>query len=70
METSAGVPYYGIGVFMPIMMMGFAIRRHILNNFNGKSVGEPLLLDLPLCFPVLYLWDRSPANGLKVAGWC
>ena len=32
-KTALGVPYYGIGVFMPIMMMGFAIRRHILRTF-------------------------------------
>jgi hypothetical protein len=32
-NTSLGIPYYGIGVFMPIMMMGFAIRRHILRTF-------------------------------------
>src|SRR5665811_1027722 len=32
-QTSAGIPYYGIGVFMPIMMMGFAIRKHILKTF-------------------------------------
>jgi len=32
-NTSLGIPYYGIGVFMPIMMMGFAIRRHILKTF-------------------------------------
>ena len=36
-KTSAGIPYYGIGVFMPIMMMGFAIRKHILATFTGKS---------------------------------
>jgi hypothetical protein len=36
-ETSAGVPYYGIGVFMPIMMMGFAIRKHILATFSGAK---------------------------------
>ncbi len=36
-ETSAGVPYYGIGVFMPIMVMGFAIRKHILEHFTGKA---------------------------------
>ena len=29
-NTSLAVPYYGIGVFMPIMVMGFAIRKHIL----------------------------------------
>ncbi len=31
-RTDLGIPYYGIGVFMPIMMMGFAIRRHILKT--------------------------------------
>ena len=36
-NTSAGVPYYGIGVFMPIMVMGFAIRKHVLQNFTGKA---------------------------------
>ena len=36
-NTSAGVPYYGIGVFMPIMMMGFAVRKHILQNFTGRK---------------------------------
>lgn len=34
-NTSAAVPYYGIGVFMPIMVMGFAIRRHILKTAKG-----------------------------------
>lgn len=33
-NTSAAVPYYGIGVFMPIMVMGFAIRKHILETFS------------------------------------
>ena len=36
-KQSAAVPYYGIGVFMPIMVMGFAIRKHILQNFKGKA---------------------------------
>jgi len=36
-NTSAGVPYYGIGVFMPIMMMGFAIRQHILKTFKSRT---------------------------------
>jgi hypothetical protein len=36
-ETSAGIPYYGIGVFMPIMVMGFAIRKHILATFTGRA---------------------------------
>jgi len=32
-KTALGIPYYGIGVFMPIMVMGFAVRRHILKTF-------------------------------------
>jgi hypothetical protein len=36
-ETSAGIPYYGIGVFMPIMVMGFAVRKHILATFKGPA---------------------------------
>lgn len=36
-ETSAAVPYYGVGVFMPIMVMGFAIRQHILKTYTGRK---------------------------------
>jgi hypothetical protein len=35
-ETTAAVPYYGVGVFMPIMVMGLAIRQHVLKNFTGR----------------------------------
>ena len=36
-RTSAAVPYYGVGVFMPIMVMGFAIRRHVLQHYTGRK---------------------------------
>ena len=32
-QTRLGIPYYGIGVFMPIMVMGFAVRKHILKTY-------------------------------------
>jgi hypothetical protein len=35
-DLGAAVPYYGIGVFMPIMVMGFAIRKHILEAYTGN----------------------------------
>lgn len=35
-RTSLAVPYYGIGVFMPIMVMGLAIRQHILRTSTGR----------------------------------
>jgi hypothetical protein len=36
-QTSLGIPYYGIGVFMPIMMMGLAIRKHIRATATGSK---------------------------------
>ncbi|MCX6036930.1 MAG: hypothetical protein NTW99_03360 [Chloroflexi bacterium] len=36
-ESSLAVPYYGVGVFMPIMAMGLAIRRHILATMTGRK---------------------------------
>ena len=36
-RTTLAVPYYGIGVFMPIMVMGLAVRRHIKQNETGRK---------------------------------
>jgi hypothetical protein len=36
-ESSLAVPYYGVGVFMPIMAMGLAIRKHILVTMTGRK---------------------------------
>jgi hypothetical protein len=36
-ETTKAVPYYGVGVFMPIMVMGLAIRKHVLRTYTGKK---------------------------------
>lgn len=31
-NTSAAIPFYGIGVFAPIAFMGFAVRQHLLHT--------------------------------------
>jgi hypothetical protein len=36
-KTSVAVPFYGVGVFMPIMVMGLAIRKHILVHYTGRK---------------------------------
>jgi len=36
-QTSVAVPFYGVGVFMPIMVMGLAIRKHIQVHFTGRA---------------------------------
>jgi hypothetical protein len=36
-HTGTAVPYYGVGVFLPITAMGLAIRRHILLTTTGRA---------------------------------
>ena len=36
-ETTVAVPFYGVGVFMPIMVMGLAVRQHIKQQFTGRK---------------------------------
>ena len=36
-ETTLAAPFYGVGVFLPIMIMGLAIRQHLLQNYTGKK---------------------------------
>lgn len=36
-KTGLAVPYYGVGVFMPIMAMGLAIREHIKQTSTGPA---------------------------------
>ncbi|MBI1794330.1 MAG: amino acid permease [Chloroflexi bacterium] len=35
-NTSVAIPFYGVGVFLPIMIMGLAVRRHVLEHFTGR----------------------------------
>jgi hypothetical protein len=35
-QTSLAVPFYGVGVFLPITVMGLAIRQHVLQHFTGR----------------------------------
>ena len=36
-ETTKAVPFYGVGVFMPIMVMGLAIRQHMKQQYTGRA---------------------------------
>jgi hypothetical protein len=36
-KTSVAVPYYGVGVFMPITVMGLAVRKHVLTHYTGRT---------------------------------
>jgi len=36
-RTTVAVPFYGIGVFVPITMMALAVRQHIRKHFTGRA---------------------------------
>jgi MFS family permease len=36
-STSAAMPYYGVGVFMPITVMGLALRQHVKKDLTGRA---------------------------------
>jgi hypothetical protein len=36
-QTTVAVPFYGVGVFMPITAMGLAVRQHVLKNYTGRA---------------------------------
>ncbi len=35
-NTSAAIPYYGVGVFVPIAVMGLAMREHVKQHLTGR----------------------------------
>jgi hypothetical protein len=36
-RTTLAVPFYGVGVFLPIAIMGLAVRKHILQSNQGRA---------------------------------
>jgi len=36
-RTSAAVPFYGVGVFLPITAMALAIRQHVKTTYTGRK---------------------------------
>jgi hypothetical protein len=36
-RTTVAAPFYGVGVFLPIMVMGLAVRQHFLQNYTGRA---------------------------------
>jgi hypothetical protein len=36
-QTTHAIPFYGVGVFMPITVMGLAVRRHVLTHYTGRT---------------------------------
>jgi len=56
-QTSVAVPFYGVGVFLPIMMMGLAVRQHLLKNYQGwkRQWGAALSLIVAILSGVVFV---------------
>jgi hypothetical protein len=36
-NTSTAIPFYGVGVFLPITIMGLSMFRHVKDNLTGRA---------------------------------
>jgi hypothetical protein len=66
-RTTAAVPYYGVGVFMPIMVMGLAVRKHVLTHYTGRTrawgaagaLGAAILAGLVFVGQIVGKWQEG-----------
>lgn len=56
-NTSVAVPFYGVGVFMPIMVMGLAMRQHALTHYTGRmrAVGSTFSLIAAIAAGIVFI---------------
>ena len=71
-QTTQAVPFYGVGVFMPIMVMGLAIRQHVQQHYTGTQadVGRVWRFGGGRLWRRWSLSGRSSASGTRAAGSC
>jgi len=67
-NTSAAIPFYGIGVFAPIAFMGFSVRRHLLvTKPNGYRIAA-LATFLIACLSV-FIFMSQIVGKFEEGGW-
>ena len=68
-RTDVAAPFYGVGVFMPITIMGLAMRQHILQNC--KRLGAPLgrVCGLICSHPGASVWVFQIIGKWEEGGW-
>ncbi|MFN8418423.1 MAG: amino acid permease [Anaerolineae bacterium] len=57
-NTSHAIPFYGVGVFLPIGIMGLAVRRHILltmQNAHMRRLGAALAATATVIAGIVFL---------------
>lgn len=67
-NTSAAIPFYGIGVFAPIAFMGFSVQRHLLNTKpKGYKAGATASF-LIACLSV-FIFMSQIVGKFEEGGW-
>ncbi len=67
-NTSAAVPFYGIGVFAPIAFMGFSVRQHLLRTKpRGYKVAATVTF-LTACLSV-FIFVSQIVGKFEEGGW-
>jgi hypothetical protein len=67
-NTSAAIPFYGIGVFAPIAFMGFSVRRHLLHTkprgYKTAAVGTFIIASLSV-----FIFMSQIVGKFEEGGW-
>ena len=68
-ETSLAIPYYGIGVFMPITVMGLACRQHIKTHATGKRRAWGVFATTAAAIMAAVVFVGQIAGKWQEGGW-
>jgi hypothetical protein len=68
-NLSIAAPFYGVGVFMPITVMGLAIRQHVLQTTTGKTRRLGSLAALFVAILSASVWVFQIVGKWQEGGW-
>jgi hypothetical protein len=68
-KTDVAAPFYGVGVFMPITIMGLAIRQHILQNSTGRALRWGSRAALFVAILAASVWVFQIIGKWEEGGW-
>ncbi|MBA3873483.1 MAG: amino acid permease [Anaerolineae bacterium] len=67
-NTSAAIPFYGIGVFAPIAFMGFSVRKHLLaTKPAGYRIAAPITFLIASLSVVIFM--SQIVGKFEEGGW-
>lgn len=67
-NTSAAIPFYGIGVFAPIAFMGFSVRKHLLlTKPKGYQVAAPVVFVIASLSVIIFM--SQIVGKFEEGGW-